>query len=391
MTLSVLDQYRANAAQETWSFDAAQAEVAAQLDRVLAALEAVGSATKSPGLGWLFAGRKPEAAPKGLYIFGAVGRGKTMLMDVFFSLAPIRLKLRVHFHAFMADVHVRIHHWRQEKKRHAVKGDDPIGPVAEALAGEATLLCFDEFSVTDIADAMILGRLFSALFAKGVTVVATSNVEPADLYKDGLNRALFLPFIAMIEAHMDVVKLDARQDFRLTKLTQAGTWFVPADAAATAALDRLFFDLTGAPMGQPVALPLLGRVVQVPRAAAGVARFSFADLFEQPLGAADFLSLVRAFHTVMIDGIRVMAAGERNVVKRFITAIDAFYDGGVKLIASAADAPANLYHAEEGREVFEFDRTVSRLIEMQSESYLAAAHHGARPGPSGDTGGLVDT
>ena len=390
MTSTVLDAYRTRTAREGWSFDPAQAEVAARLDSILEALAATAAQTGS-ALSWLFGSRKAEA-PRGLYIFGSVGRGKTMLMDLLFGLAPVARKRRVHFHAFMADVHVRIHAWRQAKLRHAVKGDDPIAPVAEALAQDATLLCFDEFAVTDIADAMILGRLFTALFTHGVTVVTTSNVQPRDLYRDGLNRALFLPFIELLLARVDVVELTAAQDYRLTKLAQAGaTWFVPADAAAAAALDRLFLSLTGQVRGDPVALPLLGRAVPVPQAAEGVARFSFAQLVEQPFGAADFLTLAQNFHTVMVDGIRVMAAGERNVVKRFITLVDAFYDGGVKLIASAAAEPAGLYHADEGREVFEFDRTVSRLIEMQSDSYLALPHRGAPHRPSGSTGGLVET
>ena len=390
MTSPVLDAYRTRTAREGWSFDPAQAEVATRLDGVLEALAAAASQTSS-AFGWLFGSRKTDA-PKGLYIFGGVGRGKTMLMDLFFALAPVERKRRVHFHAFMADVHVRIHAWRQAKLRHAVKGDDPIAPVAEALAEDATLLCFDEFAVTDIADAMILGRLFTALFAEGVTVVTTSNVQPRDLYRDGLNRALFLPFIELLLTRVDVVELAAAQDYRLTKLAQAGaTWFVPADATATTALDRLFLSLTGQAHGEPAALPLLGRTVPVPQAAEGVARFSFAQLVEQPFGAADFLALAQNFHTVMVDGVRVMAAGERNVVKRFITMVDAFYDGGVKLIASAAAAPAALYRADEGREAFEFDRTVSRLIEMQSDSYLALPHRGASQRPSGSTGGLVET
>ncbi len=388
---TVTDAYRTRTAKEGWSFDPAQAEVAMRLDAVLDALASAPPAHKASALGWLFASRK-TGAPKGLYVFGSVGRGKTMLMDLFFALVPVRRKRRVHFHAFMADVHVRIHAWRQAKLRHAVKGDDPIAPVAEDLAREATLLCFDEFSVTDIADAMILGRLFTALFAAGVTVVTTSNVHPRDLYKDGLNRALFLPFIDLLLTRVDVVELAAAQDYRLTKLAQAGsTWFVPADAAASAALDRLFTSLTGQPRGRPVALPLLGRTVRVPQAAEGVARFSFAELVEQPFGAADFLALAQNFHTVMVDGIRVMAPAERNVVKRFITLVDAFYDGGVKLIASAAAEPDELYHADEGREVFEFERTVSRLIEMRSDSYLALPHRGAPHRPSGSTGGLVET
>ena len=390
MPTPVLDAYRTATAAEGWSFDPAQAAVATRLDGVLEQLAA--PPRSASGLGWLLGARKAEPPPKGLYIFGSVGRGKTMLMDLFFGLAPVERKRRVHFHAFMADVHVRIHAWRQLKLRHAVKDDDPIAPVAAELAGEATLLCFDEFAVTDIADAMILGRLFTALFAHGVTVVTTSNVTPRDLYVGGLNRALFLPFIDLLLTRVDAVELAAAGDYRLTKLAQAGTtWFVPADAAATKALDRLFLSLTGQPRGAPVALPLLGRSVPVPQAAGGVARFGFAELVEQPFGAADFLALAQNFHTVMVDGIRVMAAGERNVVKRFITMIDAFYDGGVKLIASAAADPAQLYRATEGRELFEFDRTVSRLIEMRSDGYIALPHRGAPNRPSGSMGGLVDT
>ena len=392
LTLSVLDSYRARALRENWTFDPAQAAVAASLDGLAADLASAAPATKSSALGWLFAAaRKTPETPKGLYIFGDVGRGKTMLMDLFFVVVPLRRKRRVHFHAFMGDVHARIHAWRQAKKRHAVKGDDPIAPVAAALAADATLLCFDEFAVTDVADAMIIGRLFTALFGAGVTVVATSNVAPADLYKDGLNRALFLPFIALLETRMEIVRLDAAQDFRLTKLTHAGTWFVPADALAGAALDAIFLDLTGARAGRPTAVPLLGRTLRVPQAAEGVARFAFADLCEQALGAADFLAIAQAFHTVIIDGIRVIGADERNVAKRFITAIDTFYDAGVKLIASAATQPPGLYKADEGREVFEFQRTVSRLIEMRSDSYLALPHRGAPSRHSGDMGGLVET
>ena len=338
----------------------------------------------------LLGGRGP-APPPGLYIHGAVGRGKTMLMDLFFAAAATEPKRRVHFHAFMADVHARIHVWRVAKARHAVAGDDPIAPVAQDLAAEARLLCFDEFAVTDIADAMILGRLFTRLFAAGVTVVATSNVAPDDLYAGGLNRSLFLPFVALLKERMAVVRLDARTDFRLEKLSRAETYCVPADARAHAVLTAAFTALSGRGSGEPANLPLLGRSVAVPEAAAGVARFPFAALCEAPLGAADFLAIARAYHTVLIDGIRVMAPGERNVAKRFITLIDTLYDRHVKLVASAAAEPRDLYTAEEGREVFEFERTVSRLIEMRSDAYLALPHGAATSAGSGDTTGLVET
>ena len=386
---TVLDTYRAHASREHWTLDPAQEDVAGKLDSLSATLATVETEAPSP-LSWLFGRRKSET-PRGLYIYGEVGRGKTMLMDLFFATAPVEKKRRVHFHAFMGDVHARIHAWRQLKKQHAVKGEDPIAPVAADLSQQATLLCFDEFVVTDIADAMILGRLFTALFADGVTVVATSNVAPRDLYKDGLNRALFLPFIDLLEDRMETVLLAAREDYRLTKLSRAGTWFFPADAPAKSKLDELFLALTGTAKGSPVDLPLLGRAVSVPEAAAGVARFDFRDLCEAPLGAADFLAIAETFHTVMIDDIRVMASGERNIVKRFITLIDTLYDGQVKVIASAAAEPMGLYTAEDGREAFEFQRTVSRLIEMRADTYLALPHRGASRGRAGDPGGLVET
>lgn len=368
----------------------AQAVLAGRLDALAEALREHDERGAGSVLGRLFGARQPEPPP-GLYIHGAVGRGKTMLMDLFFDRAEDPAKRRVHFHAFMADVHARIHAWREARKRHAVSGDDPIAPVAAAVAQEARLLCFDEFAVADIADAMILGRLFTALFAAGVTVVATSNVEPDRLYENGLNRTLFMPFIQLLKARMDVVRLDADTDFRLQKLSRGSTWRVPADAAATAALDAVFTALTGQAEGQPAALPLLGRRVAVPQAAGGVARFPFAALCEAPLGAADFLAIARAYHTVLIDGIRVMGSAERNLAKRFITLIDTFYDRHVKLVASAEAEPTALYRAEEGREAFEFERTASRLIEMRSDDYLALPHGAAASLGSGDTTGLVET
>ncbi|WP_131196583.1 cell division protein ZapE [Lichenihabitans psoromatis] len=388
MSGSVLEAIETRIAAGHLEPDAAQREAAAALDRLSATLVAQTQAEGSM-LSRLF-GKKPDA-PRGLYIFGDVGRGKTMLMDLFFDLAPVPRKRRVHFHAFMAEVHARIHAWRQRKKQGEGAGDDPIAPVADMVAGEARLLCFDEFAVTDIADAMILGRLFTRLFAAGVTVVATSNVDPGDLYKDGLNRALFLPFIALLQERMDVLRLEARTDFRLLKLTRSSTYLVPVDAAAHSALSHMFLDLTGTETGQPGDLPLLGRHLHVPEAAGGVARFSFADLCEQPLGAADFLAIAQAFHTVVIDGIRIIAASERNVAKRFITLIDTLYDRHVKLLASAEAEPQDLYVADEGREAFEFDRTVSRLIEMRSDDYLGLPHGSATSPGSGNTSGLVET
>ena len=348
--------------------------------------------SKNGFLGRLFGGEKKNGDhPRGLYMHGEVGRGKTMLMDMFFHVSPVTHKRRAHFHEFMADVHERIYGFRQKIAAGDIADSDPIRLTAQSVFEEAWLLCFDEFHVTDIADAMILGRLFERLFALGTVVVATSNVAPADLYKGGLNRALFLPFIAQIETHMEVLRLDARTDFRLEKLAGARMWLVPADAAADAALDTAFLRLTGGARGEPRDLPIKGRVLHIPRAAHGVARFSFAELCEQPLAASDYLRLAHDYHTIMLDHVPVMDYDQRNAAKRFISLIDTLYDNGVKLIASAAADPVSLYQAAEGVEANEFKRTSSRLIEMGSESYLALPHGRSDSTASGASTGLVET
>jgi cell division protein ZapE len=388
---TILELYESLAEHGRIERDARQIAIVQRLDVLCESIVESRLAKKSSALGWMFGARRDESPPpKGLYIWGSVGRGKTMLMDLFFEAVEVEDKRRVHFHAFMADAHRRIFDWRQLKKASKVKGDDPIPPIADDLANDAGLLCFDEFAVTDIADAMILGRLFQALWARKVVVVATSNVDPVDLYKDGLNRALFLPFISMIRANMEVVKLDARTDFRLEKLGGLPVYLTPADDASHAALTRTFKALTGVEKGTPIRLPLLGREILVPQAAAHVARFDYADLCKQPLGAADFLAIAESFHTLVIDNIPVLRSEDRNEAKRFITLIDALYDQRVKLLASAAAEPQELYRAEGGREAFEFDRTASRLIEMRSTAYLAVAH-GHGEAVSGDITGLVET
>jgi cell division protein ZapE len=370
--------------------DPAQAEAAdafANLEQRLASYKPV---RKQGLLGRLFAD-KENGPPCGLYVYGEVGRGKTMLMDLFFHQSPIERKRRAHFHEFMADVHERIHGYRQQIARGEIADADVIGLTANSIFDEAWLLCFDEFHVTDIADAMILGRLFAKLFELGTVVVATSNVAPDELYKGGLNRALFLPFIAQIEQHMDVLRLDARTDFRLEKLVGVKMWLVPADRAADAALDKAWAKMTGNAPCKPRDIPIKGRVLHVPCASHGVARFSFEDLCETPLAASDYLRLAHDYHTVMIDHIPVMGFSERNAAKRFITLIDTFYDNAVKLMASAAADPSALYIATEGDEANEFKRTSSRLIEMSSESYLALPHGHKDSAASGATTGLVET
>jgi cell division protein ZapE len=388
MVGTIGERYRAVLAAGDIERDPGQESVVAKLAALEARLREHRLAQKSSSLGWLFGRGSLERGPvKGLYLHGEVGRGKTMLMDLFFASAPIERKRRAHFHEFMLDVHTRIHGWRQQYKRGEIKGEDPILAVAATLAEQAHLLCFDELSVTDIADAMILGRLFTELFARGVTVVATSNVPPDELYRDGLNRPLFLPFVALIERHMEVVRLEARTDFRLEKLASAPVWHVPANAAAEAALAATWRQLTGTDAARPQEFAVKGRILRVPRAAMGAAWLSFAELCGSPLGAADYLKLAHEFHTILLGGIPVMDYERRNEAKRFIILIDTLYDRAVKLVASAEAQPEGLYRASNGFEAQEFARTASRLIEMRSRSYLALPHGRRRS----ETEGIVET
>ncbi|MBZ9989829.1 cell division protein ZapE [Mesorhizobium sp. BH1-1-5] len=363
--------------------DPAQERIVAALDRLTEEISAKRLAHKSSALGWLFAAkRQPREPVKGLYIHGGVGRGKTMLMDIFFELLPVRRKRRVHFNDFMADVQDRIQRHRQARKEGTVKEDDPIPPVARALADEAWVLCFDEFSVTDIADAMILSRLFSALFANGVVLVATSNVAPENLYRDGLNRQLFLPFISLLERNAHVMTLDAEKDYRQEKLNRQPVYVTPDDAAAERALNDAWQAITQGQPAAEVTLTLKGRQLVVPRAVGDAARFSFADLCEKPLGARDYLAIAGRFSTVFIDHVPVLGEGKRNEAKRFILLIDTLYDHHMRLVMSAAAPPERLYTARRGTEVFEFERTASRLVEMQSRDWLddwAARREEAQP------------
>jgi cell division protein ZapE len=380
--------YQALVASGAIESDAAQekaVEAFAQLEQRLAKYKPL---RKQGLLGRLFAD-KDEVQPRGLYVHGEVGRGKTMLMDMFFNQSPVRHKRRAHFHEFMAEVHERIYGYRQNIARGEIADTDVIALTAASIFDEAWLLCFDEFHVTDIADAMILGRLFKRLFELGTVLVATSNVAPDDLYKGGLNRALFLPFIAQITDHMEVLRLDARTDFRLEKLAGVKMWLAPADRDAAAALDKAWIKMTGNAKCKPRDISIKGRMLHVPCAADGVARFSFAELCEKPLAAADYLRLAHDFHTIIVDRIPVIT--ERNIAKRFITLIDTLYDNAVKLMGSAEADPLSLYPATEGQEAQEFKRTSSRLIEMSSESYLALPHGRKDSAASGSSTGLVET
>jgi cell division protein ZapE len=363
---SLSARYRALIASGALSADAAQAVVVERLDALNRALADQPTAPRGGLVGQLFgAGSR---GVRGLYIHGEVGRGKTMLMDEFFALTDAVPKRRVHFNEFMNEVHERVHVIRRK-----IDGD-PLGPVAAIIAHEVRLLCLDEFQVEDIADAMILSRLFERLFAAGLVLVATANLPPDALYGNGLNRGLFVPFIAVLKHHADVVHLDAAADYRLGKLAGAPVYVTPLGSVATAALDRLWQALTGAERGAPAALSYKGRRIRVPEAARGVARFSFGDLCERPLGAGDYQRIAQSFHTLFIDGVPGIAGERRDVARRLILLIDTLYDHRVKLIVSAAAEPAALYAATSGEEAFAFRRTVSRLIEMRSKTYLGAAH-----------------
>lgn len=352
--------------------DNAQMAVADALDAILTDLRALHVSNKSSALGWLFAKkRKPENKVKGLYVYGQVGRGKTMLMDMFFELAPIQKKRRAHFHEFMADVHERIFKHRQKLKNGETKQADPVPPVAQALRDEAMLLCFDEFTVTDIADAMILSRLFTELFSLGCVLVATSNVEPDNLYPDGLNRGLFVPFIGLLKENVAVMSLDARTDYRLEKTRRLPVFCQPLSPQADAAIEEAWTAVTEGKQAKVEEIPMKGRSIHVPAAAAGAARFTFSDLCEKPLGASDFLAIAERYDTVFVEHIPFMGPQNRNETKRFIILIDALYDHGVRLFASAAAEPEQLLTEKRGTEGFEFDRTASRLFEMQSQDYLS--------------------
>lgn len=365
---TVLARYERLLAAGELKPDSAQRRVVERLGVLARALEE--QPTKGSVL-WRMLGRRPDPV-RGLYLWGGVGRGKSMLMDLLYESAQVRPKRRVHFHEFMLEVHDRL---RMER----AKGEgDPIPPVAAAIAAEAKLLAFDEMVVNNTADAAILSRLFTAILDAGTTVVTTSNRPPADLYKEGINRSLFLPFIALIEQQLDVMALNGPNDYRLDRLAGFPTWYVPLGDAATLAVSAAFFRLTDYPPEDRLHVPSCelkvpgARMLHVPKALKGVAVFSFKRLCGEPRGAPDYLAIARAFHTVIIVGIPMMGPEKRDQAARFKVLVDALYEHKVKLLATADAEPPNLYSSGDGS--FEFERTASRLIEMQSAEYLAEGH-----------------
>lgn len=368
---TVSDLYDSKVERGEIDLDAGQRALALRFDQLLEQLSEKRLSRKTSALGWIFAKKQPQDPTKGLYVWGEVGRGKTMVMDLFFDIVPVRRKGRYHFHEFMRDMHERIKGARKDIAEGRIKGDDPIRPVADALAEEVRLICFDEFSVTDIADAMLLGRLFTRLFELGVVMVATSNVMPDLLYKDGLNRQLFLPFIALLQQQCDIIQLDARTDFRMEKLGGEPVFLHPLTSETSGRFQSMWEILIEGPRAPSDSVSNQGRSIHVPQAWHGIARFTFEDLCAKPLGASDYLKLCCLYHTIFLEDIPVMGRANRNEAKRFIILIDTLYDNQIRLIASAAASPFDLYPDKHGTEGFEFARTTSRLIEMQSRDYLS--------------------
>ena len=364
-TPSLVSLYKARLADGELQADAAQEQAIAILQDLAIKLD--GYNTKPVGLlSRIGFGGGERDRPKGLYLYGDVGRGKSMLMDMFGDAVQMNKKRRVHFHQFMLEIHERLHELQAERV------DDVLPQLAKEIAAETTLLCFDEFHVSNIADAMILGRLFGALFDAGVIIIATSNWAPDDLYKNGLQRDRFLPFIDIIKAHMAVHNLNGAVDHRYEQTRGLSTWFSPLGDETTKKLQGIFLQLTNDAMPESVELPVQGRRLRIMHMAKGVGFFNFDELCVQPLGSADFLAIAECLHTVMFDGVPLFQAEKRNETLRFMTLVDALYEAKVKFYVAAAVAPEKL--APKGEHSFAFQRTVSRLMEMQGEEYRRKPH-----------------
>lgn len=363
---SVSELYEARVSAGGLAPDPAQRAVLPVLDRIARELASAPAPVAAQKTGWLSrlrggAPAAPQQAVRGLYLWGGVGRGKSMLMDLLVEATPIAAKRRVHFHEFMQEIQAALEGVRKTGQQDAVR------PVARAVAQQLRLLCFDEMQITDIADAMIVGRLFQILFEEGVTIVTTSNRVPDDLYKNGLNRQLFLPFIALLRERLEVVELFSPTDHRQDRTEGGQVWFTPADSVAHAHLDALWTDETGGEPAAPLVLEIKGRSVEIPRHVGGIGRASFWELCGRPLGPGDYLSIAAALDVLFIDSIPRLSQSNYNEAKRFVTLIDALYEAKVRLIASAADEPERLY--AEGEGAFEFERTASRLREMRDAGW----------------------
>ena len=353
--------------------DSGQSRAVSVLDDLSRTLSEQRANSKRGALGWLFAeSSASRVGAKGVYLWGGVGRGKTMLMDMFYDVVDIEPRRRIHFHAFMQDVHSRIHCWRQEHTREDAQGVDPIPAVADSLSSESVLLCFDEFSVTDVADAMILSRLFTGLFERGVTIVATSNISPDDLYKDGLNRPWFLPFIELVKDRMTVIEVGSGRDHRLTKFVSSEVYMTGSDRQSR--FDDLWLHLTRDLITESVEIEVSGRRLVFDMSCGGLLRATFDELCNSPLGAGDYLALSSRYHSLFLGGVPVMSLSERNAAKRFVILIDTWYDSRRTLVIEAAAEPDGLYTATSGTESFEFGRTISRLQEMRDSKWHKSVH-----------------